>query len=109
MKSTTGRLYLCGVLECAPLYVSSQYIFLLNYDSDVDGDSFVIMSIDPLKIEVFLSPLVNNPSKINSNYSFYYSNATEGEMCSVIKILDFTQEDAEIVLSCSKKYYQFKI
>ena len=52
------------------------------------------MSIDPLKIEVFLSPQVNNPFKIDSNYTFYYSNATEGEVCSVIKILTSTQIDA---------------
>ena len=76
MKAETGKLFLCSFFQCAPLYVSSQYLFLINYDAYVEGDLYVIMSIDPKKIEVFINPEVLGPSPIPSNYTIYYDNIT---------------------------------
>lgn len=59
MNAATGKLYICDGMLCSPLYVSSRFVFLINYAAHVaDDDLYVVMSIDSFTIQVFMNPQV---------------------------------------------------
>lgn len=106
MNSVTGKLVICEGMSCSPLYVSSRYVFLINYAVHTYGNQFIVMSIDYYTIQVYLSPSVQPPGVlIPSNFTFNYTQYVNEPYCSVVKILNASLQSAFATLSCSSYYY----
>lgn len=64
------------------------------------------MAINSKNIEVFIEPLVTSKYVIiQPNYTIAYTNYVHEIYCSTIKILNVSNNDSFIILSCSAFYY----
>lgn len=110
MNAATGKLYLCDGELCSPLYVSSRFVFLLNYAAYTTNNNFVVMSIDYYFLQVYLNPQVQpNSTIIPSNYSINYTQYINEPYCSAIRIINSSFTNSFSILSCSYNYYYARI
>lgn len=58
MNSATGRLFLCDLNDCSPLYISTSDAFLISYAAQVSDELYIVMSIDYQSIQIFVNPEV---------------------------------------------------
>ena len=89
------------------MFISNSFSFLLDFSAlQIENNTFYITVLDTITISVFISPEIQPPNAtVNPNYIFNYDKTIDDPYCSVIKIVNATQTNSYIILSCTQYYY----
>lgn len=105
MKSVTGKLFFCDMGACVPLFMSSKQIYLLSFDSfSFTNGGFVILCINSKNLMVWsnLTEIPTEPIPANITIDIY---PIINHKCTVLKIVNANQTNAQIILSSHEYYY----